>query len=96
MSTSVKISLESKKRLEQLQAMLTLKLGRKIPQHEILDALIKLGTSNIDDLIKYFSKLKFPLSSSEMSKVLSLSSDWGVKTSEKEIDKVVYDVEDQI
>lgn len=96
MSTSVKISLESKKRLEQLQAMLTLKLGRKIPQHEILDALIKLGTSNIDDLIKYFSKLKFPLSPSEIRKVLSLPSDWGVRTSEKEIDKVVYDVEDQI
>ena len=76
--------------------MLTLKLGRKIPLHEILDALIKLGTSNIDDLIKYFSKLKLPLSPSEIRKVLSLPSDWGVRTSEKEIDKVVYDVEDQI
>ncbi|MHA1582555.1 MAG: hypothetical protein ACTSYM_08730 [Candidatus Baldrarchaeia archaeon] len=43
MSTFVKINLEGKKKLEELQAMLTLKLGRKIPQHEILDALIKLG-----------------------------------------------------
>jgi len=62
MSTSVKINLESKKKLEELQAMLTLKLGRKIPQHEILDALIKLGSSKVDELVKHFSGVELPLS----------------------------------
>lgn len=93
-STSVKINLESKKKLEELQALLTLKLGRKISQHEILDALIKLGASSIDELIKHFSGVELPLSPDKIEKVLSLPRDWGVKTSEEEINKVLYERED--
>ncbi|MHA1722388.1 MAG: hypothetical protein ACTSXW_04830 [Candidatus Baldrarchaeia archaeon] len=94
MSTSVKINLESKKKLEELQAMLTLKLGRKIPQHEILDALIKLGSSNVDELVKHFSGVELPLPQEKVAKILSLPCDWGVKTSEEDINKILYEKED--
>ena len=94
MSTSVKINLESKKKLEELQAMLTLKLGRKIPQHEILDALIKLGSSNVDELVKHFSGVELPLPPEKIAKILSLPRDWGIKTSEEDINKILYEKED--
>lgn len=36
------------------------------------------------------SKYKLPLSEKEKKKKRSIPSDWGVETSEEEIDKVVY------
>jgi len=36
------------------------------------------------------SKKPLPLSDKKFEKVLSLSSDWGVKTSEEEIDTYLY------
>ena len=48
LTTSVKVSIETKRNLEKLQALLTLTLGRKITFQEILDIVIKEGVQDFD------------------------------------------------
>ncbi len=52
--------------------------------------LIEFARSSKDIFFGRFSGL--PLSEKEKTKIRSLSSDWGVETSEEEIDSVVYAV----
>ena len=47
----------------------------------------------INEKDNFFGRLsKLPLSEKEKKKIRSLQSDWGVETSEEEIDFVVYGV----
>ena len=90
MYTSVKITIETKKKLEKLQALLTLTLGRKITFQEIMNIVIDKGLEDFDSIVQRFSKKK-KLSKDEIEKVLSeIPMDLGVETSEEDIDKTVY------
>ena len=46
------VKIKNKKALEQLQAKLTMRMGRKLTQQETLDYCIILGDQNIDKLIQ--------------------------------------------
>lgn len=46
------VKIKNKKALEQLQAKLTLRMGRKLTQQETLDYCVKLGNQNIESLIE--------------------------------------------
>ena len=46
------VKIGNKQALEQLQAKITLRLGRRLIQQEVIDLCIRLGTSNLDDLIR--------------------------------------------
>ena len=48
----VVVKIKNKKALEQLQAKLTMRMGRKLTQQETLDYCIILGDQNIDKLIQ--------------------------------------------
>ncbi len=90
MYTSVKITVETKRKLEKLQSLLTLVLGRKITFQEIMDAVIDKGLKDFDSLVQHFSKKK-KLSKKEIEKILSeIPTDLGIETSEEDIDKTVY------
>jgi len=94
MSTSVKIDREDKERLERLQALITLRIGRRMTQQEILSKLIRdayeRGEEFIEDLFGGCTKL----SDEEFERVLSLIEDWGVETSWEDIDRVLYGEEE--
>ncbi|MDP2768169.1 MAG: hypothetical protein Q8O41_12110 [Candidatus Methanoperedens sp.] len=88
MSENIKIHEKDKYVFDMLQAELTLKAGKKITQQELFSWLIEFARAKKDN---FFGKLsKLPLSEKEKKKIRSLSSDWGVETSEEEIDTVVY------
>ncbi|MBU4491429.1 MAG: hypothetical protein KKD69_03095 [Euryarchaeota archaeon] len=88
MSENIKIQEKDKHIFDMLQAELTLKTGKKITQQELFSWLIEFARAKKDN---FFGKLsKLPLSEKEKKKIRSLSSDWGVETSEEEIDMVVY------
>ncbi len=88
MSENIKIQEKDKHIFDMLQAELTLKTGKKITQQELFSWLIEFARAKKDN---FFGKLsKLPLSEREKKKIRSLSSDWGVETSEEEIDMVVY------
>ncbi len=46
------VKIKNKKALEQLQAKLTMRMGRKLTQQETLDYCIKLADQNLDQLVQ--------------------------------------------
>ncbi|MGQ4834307.1 MAG: hypothetical protein ACP6IS_10495 [Candidatus Asgardarchaeia archaeon] len=90
MYTSVKITVETKRKLEKLQSLLTLVLGRKVTFQDIMNVVIDKGLKDFDSLVQHFSRGK-KLSKEEIKKILSeIPLDFGVETSEEDIDKVLY------
>lgn len=90
MSENIKIHEKDKNIFDMLQAEFTLKTGKKITQQELFSKLIEFVRSRKDNFFGRVSRL--PLSEKEKKKIRSLQSDWGVVTSEEEIDLVVYGV----
>ena len=90
MSENIKIHEKDKHIFDLLQAELTLKTGKKMTQQELFSELIEFVRSRKDNFFGRLSKL--PLSEKEKKKIRNLQSDWGVETSEEEIDFVVYGV----
>ena len=48
----VVVKVKNKKEIDKLQAILILKLGRKISQQETLELCVKLGNKNIEQLMQ--------------------------------------------
>jgi hypothetical protein len=89
MSTSVKLAEDDKEKLEKLQALVTLKLGEKMTQQELLARLIQDALTRGDEFIESV-KPSVPMGDEEFGKVLSLLENWGVETRWEEIDQVIY------
>jgi hypothetical protein len=90
MSTSVKISGESKRLIDTLQARIVIATGKKISQQELLDALVRLSTEREDEILGLIAGARLPLPPEEAEKLMSLPTDWGVETREEEIDAHLY------
>ncbi len=87
MYTTVKITVEAKKRLEELQARLRLR-GIKASLHEILEKLIEIGVKNEESLIDEFEFKE--RDEDPMLKLLNEPLDWGVDDSSVKIDEALY------
>ena len=90
MSTSVKMSEEGKRILDNLQARLLLATGKKISQRELLDTLVKLSAEREDELFTFITGVKLPLPPEEVEKLMMFPTDWGVETKEEELDIYLY------
>jgi len=90
MSTSVKISGESKRLLDILQARLVIAIGKKISQQELLDTLVRLSAEREDELFGLIAGVRLPLPPEEFEKLMKIPTDWGVETREEEIDIHLY------
>jgi hypothetical protein len=51
------VKIGDKKQLEQLQAKITLRLGRRPTQQEVLDLCVKLGVTYFDNLVNLLQHL---------------------------------------
>ncbi len=90
MSSSVKISEDTKRILEAIQARIILKTGRKFSQQELLDTMVRTFEGREEELIKIPGVVKLPLHPDEVEKILKIPRDWGVETEEEEIDRALY------
>ncbi len=90
MSTSVKIDKEDKEKLDQLQALVTLRARRKTTQQEVLSALIGEAYARGDEFAEKLARDVAPMPDREYEKILSLVEDWGVKTSWTDVDEMLY------
>ena len=88
MTTSVKLDEQDKKKLDRLQAKLTLGLGERPSQQDILGALISEALKD-EKLLGSLEKWR-PLTDEEFRRLLSLSGRWGVETSWEDVDSVLY------
>jgi len=88
MSTSIKVRGEDKKDFDRLQSELTLRFGKKITQQELFSRIIELEGDAKEGFIK---GVYLPLSEGEIEEIRKLQSDWGIVTSEEEIDEILYE-----
>lgn len=90
MSSSIKIKKADKEKLDRLQAKLTLTLGKKLTQEEIIAYLLELVEKKEKDLFEYILGDWKPLTDEEVNKLMELPEDWGIETKESDIDKILY------
>ena len=90
MSTSVKISGESKRLLDILQAKLVIATGKKISQQELLGKLMKFSTEREDEFFRLITGIRLPLPPEIIEELMEMPTDWGVETREEEIDIRLY------
>ncbi|WP_135853310.1 hypothetical protein [Halorussus salinus] len=97
MSSSVDVSDRTKRRLEQLQAAVEEATGREVSQRELLDRLVGEGYDSKAAFVASFRDAGESdsddwegLSEDERDAFLAGTSDWGVETSEDEIDRTLY------
>jgi len=90
MATSVKISREYKEKLDCLQARLYLTTGKKLSLQEILETLITLGSYREEIVAAMAQSAAGTLTPEEVKAILDSPLDWGVETSEEEIEDTLY------
>lgn len=91
MSENIKINEKDKRIFDMLQAELTLKTGKKLTQQELFSSILEFVKSRKEN---FFGRLfKLPLSEKDIKKIKNLQNDWGIRTTEAEIDATVYGVE---
>jgi hypothetical protein len=91
MATTVKLSEKAKKKLDRLQARIFLASSKNLSKQQLLEKIIELSIEEKEKLLnKLQSEIEFPLKKKEIETIMSSSKDWGLKTREKEIDKILY------
>ncbi|MFC4249679.1 hypothetical protein ACFOZ7_22550 [Natribaculum luteum] len=90
MSTSVKVTDQTKDWLEELQAEIRLETGRNVTQQELLERIVAETYESKDELFDSFRDEFEPLTDEEIDQWMAGTSDWGVETTEEEIDEVLY------
>ena len=92
MATSVKMDEHTKSRLEELQAEIKLETGRKVTQQELLDRLVDRAFDSKEEFVDSFREGDEweGLTEEEIERWLSGTTDWGVETTEEEIDEILY------
>jgi hypothetical protein len=90
MSTAVKMDEKAKSQLEELQAEIRLKTGKKITQQEILSQLIQSAVDSRSEFIDSFRDGQVALSESELREFNEGTISSGVETKEDDIDDILY------
>lgn len=90
MAVSVKIGEEHKRKLDALREDLNRLHADTITAQGLLERLIDIGAEKPDLLRESYSRVKYPLSPSQMRAIHAVASDWGVPTSEEDIDVALY------
>lgn len=88
MSTTVRIRDEDKRRLDRLQAKITLETGEKPSLEEVLHRLVELGDKREAELV--FQDSPPNLTEEEKDRALAATHDLGTRTREEDIDEILY------
>ena len=86
----MKINEDDKRKLERLQALVTVKTAKKVTQQEILSKLISKATEEADAFVERTFESTVPMPDEAYKRTLSLVSDWGVRTKWEGIDSTLY------
>lgn len=90
MATAVKVDVDAKDRLEELQAEIRLRTGTKVTQQELLSRLIDDAYDSREEIIDAFRASTVPLTDEEKARMREGRISSGVDTDESEIDDFLY------
>ncbi len=82
------VKLPSRENLDQIIAKLTLRLGRKVSQQEVLNACLKISSNHLDELEQYFSN-RPQLTKKQVEEILKLPENFDY-ISKGSIDEDLY------
>ena len=85
MTTTIKVSDETKQLLDMLQAKMTLTLRKKKTLSELIDTITRIALRHENELLKP-EKLP-PL---EKDPAMAQAIDWGIKTDASKVDEYIY------
>ncbi len=90
MATAVRMDEETKSKLEELQAEITLKTGKKVTQQEVLSRLVESASESRSEFIDSFRETSVSLSDDEITQFNAGMVSSGVETDEEDIDEILY------
>ena len=90
MSTAVQVDEDAKSKLEELQAEIKLKTGKKVTQQEILTQLIESAVESKTEFVDSFRDGTWSLSEREIEAFNQGRFASGVETDEADIDDILY------
>ncbi len=82
------VKLPNRENLDQIIAKLTLRLGRKVSQQEVLNACLKISSNHLDELEQYFSN-RLQLTKKQVEEILKLPENFDY-ISKGSIDEDLY------
>ncbi len=88
--TTIEVDEDVKTRLEELQAEIRLRAGKKVTQQELLTRLIDDAYESREAVIDSFRDSTVPLSEDEKDQMREGRFSSGVETDEEDIDEVLY------
>lgn len=92
MGTAIRVSDDTKELLDRLQARITLDTGEKPTFGDLVEKLVLLGFQERERLERELGLAWRPLSAEEIEAWQEgFVEDWGVETSEEEIDRILYE-----
>ena len=90
MTTAVEVDDAAKSRLEELQAEIRLRTGRRVTQQGLLGRLIDEAYESREAVIDSFREERVPLSADEIERMREGRIRSGVSTDEDDIDEILY------
>ncbi|MDV7349656.1 hypothetical protein R3751_07685 [Halorubrum distributum] len=90
MSSAVKMDEDAKSKLEELQAEIRLKTGKKVTQQEILSTLIQSAVDSRAEFVDSFRDGTTALNETELEEFNRGTIASGVETTEDDIDDILY------
>jgi len=90
MATAVKMDEETKSRLEELQAEIKLKTGKKVTQQEVLARLVESAIESRSEFVDSFREGTRSLTDEELARFDEGQISSGVETDEEDIDDILY------
>lgn len=90
MTTAVKVDDDAKSRLEELQAEIRLRTGRRVTQQALLSRLIDDAYTSREAVIDSFREERVPLTEDEIAAMHRGRIASGVETDEEDIDELLY------
>ncbi len=87
-ATTVKISKETSRKLEALQARTRLRSGKRVTKQSLIEDLVERASQEDEPLI-LLKAPRFPLPDKVRKLILQAPFDWGVETREEDIDRIL-------
>lgn len=87
--TTVRISDDASRKLDQLQARLRLKTGRRVTKQSIIEGLVERALEEEEPVI-LLKAPNYPLPKQIQKMILEAPFDWGLETREEDIDRILY------
>jgi len=87
-ATTVKISKETSRKLETLQARTRLRSGQRVTKQSLIEDLVERASQEDEPLI-LLKAPRFPVPDKVRKLILQAPFDWGIETREEDIDRML-------